>query len=267
LLNVFKREAVMKVTLEGRVVIVTGAAQGIGRAIALRAAIAGAEGLLVTDRQPGAEVVRDLSSVGLPCAFVQADLSAPSSAETIAEACLARFGRIDGLVNAAGATDRASVLSADPGLFDRLFAVNAKSPLILMQRCIQAMKARGAGGSIVNVLTMNTHGGGPNVALYAASKAALALLTKNAAQAHRFDRIRVLGVNVGWTDTPGEHATQSSLGRDDAWLAGRSAEQPFGRLLDPDDVARLVLFLLSDCSAPMTGAIIDQEQWVVGAHD
>ena len=115
---------------------------------------------------------------------------------------------------------------------------------------------------------MNVHGGSPNVAFYAASKAALALLTRNAAQAHRFDRIRVNGVNVGWTDTPGERATQAAInGRGDAWLEARAGEQPFGRLLAPDDVARLALFLLSDCSAPMTGAIIDQEQWVVGARD
>jgi NAD(P)-dependent dehydrogenase (short-subunit alcohol dehydrogenase family) len=198
---------------------------------------------------------------------LRADLSDASSAGTIVEACLARFGRVDGLVNAAGVTDRGSVLAADPELFDKLFAINTKAPLMLMQRCIQAMRARGAGGSIVNVLSINVHGGSAKLALYAASKAALALLTKNAAQAHRFDRIRVLGINVGWADTPGERATQSRLGRDEAWLAERAAQQPFGRLLDPDDVARLVLFLLSDCSSPMTGAIIDQEQWVVGARD
>ena len=172
------------------------------------------------------------------------------------------------MVNAAGATTRASVASGDPATFDRLMAVNARMPLFLMQRVIADMRARGAGGSIVNILTMNVHGGSPNVAFYAAGKAALALLTRNAAQAHRFDRIRVNGVNVGWTDTPGERAIQAAIeGRGDAWLDAQAAAQPFGRLLAPDDVARLALFLLSDCSAPMTGAIIDQEQWVVGARD
>lgn len=257
----------MKVTLEGRVIVVTGAAQGIGRAVALRAASAGAAGVLATDRESGTEIERELGAVGIPCRFVQADLSDASSVGTIVDACVARFGRVDGLVNAAGVTDRGSVLAADPDLFDKLFAINTKAPLLLMQGCIQAMRARGAGGSIVNVLSINVHGGSAKLALYAASKAALALLTKNAAQAHRFDRIRVLGVNVGWADTPGERATQSRLGRDEAWLAERAAQQPFGRLLEPDDVARLVLFLLSDCSFPMTGAIIDQEQWVVGARD
>jgi len=258
----------MQVGLEGRVVIVTGAAQGIGRAIALRAAQAGAAGLLVTDRTAAEAVVDELTAAGAPAAFVAADLEDANAANWVASACLDRFGRIDALVNAAGATTRASLASGDAATFDRLMAVNARAPLLLMQRAIADMRSRNAEGSIVNILTMNVHGGSPNVALYAASKAALALLTRNAAHAHRFERIRVNGVNVGWTDTPGERATQGSIeGRGDAWLDARAAEQPYGRLLAADDVARLALFLLSDSSAPMTGAIIDQEQWVVGARD
>jgi NAD(P)-dependent dehydrogenase (short-subunit alcohol dehydrogenase family) len=258
----------MQVGLEGRVVVVTGAAQGVGRAIALRAAQAGAAGVLVTDRAPPRATVDEVTTAGAPSGCVEADLEDEGAAERIVGACLARFGRIDGLVNAAGATTRASVASGDAATFDRLMQVNAKAPLFLMQRAIGQMRAQSGAGSIVNILTMNVHGGSPNVAFYAAGKAALALLTRNAAQAHRFDRIRVNAINVGWTDTPGERATQSGIpGRGDDWLAARAAEQPFGHLLAPDDVARLALFLLSDCSAPMTGAIIDQEQWVVGSRD
>jgi NAD(P)-dependent dehydrogenase (short-subunit alcohol dehydrogenase family) len=213
-------------------------------------------------------VVDEVASGGTRCEALGVDLADESAADQIVDACLARFGRVDGLVNAAGATDRAAVASARFDDFDRLFKVNTKTPLFLMQRCISAMQAQGGGGSIVNILTMNVHGGSPNVAIYAAGKAALALLTKNAAQAHRFDRIRVHGINVGWTDTPGERATQAAIAaRGDVWLDERAASQPFGRLLDPDDVARFALFLLSECSAPMTGAIIDQEQWVVGGRD
>ena len=248
-------------------VIVTGAAQGVGRAIALRAAEAGSAGVLATDRSPLGGLADELAAHKTPAGFAEIDLEDDDAAERIAGACLARFGRIDGLVNAAGATTRASVATGGAPTFDRLMAINARSPLMLMQRAIGQMRAQGSGGSIVNILTMNIHGGSPNVAFYAASKAALALLTRNAAQAHRFDRIRVNGVNVGWTDTPGERATQAAIpGRGDDWLDVRAAEQPFGRLLAADDVARLSLYLLSDCSAP-TGAVIDQEQWVAGGRD
>jgi NAD(P)-dependent dehydrogenase (short-subunit alcohol dehydrogenase family) len=258
----------MRVDLEGRVVIVTGAAQGVGRAIALRVAGAGAAGVLATDRSPLAALAEDIARQEVPFASAEVDLEDDDAADRITDACLARFGRIDGLVNAAGATTRASVATGDAAAFDRLMHINTRAPLLLMQRAIGQIRTQGAGGSIVNILTMNIHGGSPNVAFYAASKAALALLSRNAAQAHRFDRIRVNGINVGWSDTPGERATQAAIpGRGDDWLDERATKQPTGRLLAPDDVARLALFLLSDCSAPMTGAIIDQEQWVVGARD
>ena len=258
----------MRVDLEGRVVIVTGAAQGVGRAIALRVAEAGAAGVLATDKPPFGGLAEDIARQEVPFASAEVDLEDDDAADRITDACLARFGRIDGLVNAAGATTRASVATGDAAAFDRLMRINTRTPLLLMQRVIGQIRSQGAGGSIVNILTMNIHGGSPNVAFYAASKAALALLTRNAAQAHRFDRIRINGINVGWTDTPGERATQAAIsGRGDEWLDARAAEQPFGRLLAPDDVARLALFLLSDCSAPTTGAIVDQEQWVVGARD
>ena len=96
---------------------------------------------------------------------------------------------------------------------------------------------------------------------------ALATLTRNAANAHRFDRIRVNGINVGWTDTPAERIMQAeTLGHGPGWIDAANASQPFGRLLAADEVANLAVFLLSDASGPMTGALIDQEQWVVGAN-
>ena len=124
---------------------------------------------------------------------------------------------------------------------------------------------RGAPGSIVNILSVHARGGAPELAVYASSKSALAGLTKNAAHAHRFDRIRVNGVILGWVDTPAERHMQSvTLGKGDGWLADVAATMPFKRLITPDDVARLALFLLSDASEPMTGALIDYAQNVFG---
>ncbi|WP_292075261.1 SDR family oxidoreductase, partial [Mesorhizobium sp.] len=115
----------------------------------------------------------------------------------------------------------------------------------------------------VNILSINAHCGSPELAVYSATKGALATLTKNAANAHRFDRIRVNGINVGWTDTPAERVMQAeTLGQGPGWLDAANATQPFGRLFSVTDIANLAVFLLSDAAGPMTGTLVDQEQWV-----
>jgi NAD(P)-dependent dehydrogenase (short-subunit alcohol dehydrogenase family) len=255
--------------VDGKVALVTGATQGVGRAVAESLARAGAAGLLLTGRDAGRgrAAVAELSAARVPCGFVAADLADPAAPGRLVAACLERFGRIDALVNAAGLTDRASILDAKPDDWATLFAVNARAPFFLMQAAIGAMRERGQGGAIVNILSINVHCGAPDLAVYAASKAALAVLTRNAANAHRFDRIRVNGINMGWALTPGEMVMQAeTLGHGPGWVDSAGASQPFGRLLAPEEVANLAVFLLSDAAGPMTGALIDQEQWVVGSR-
>ncbi|MEI9407991.1 SDR family oxidoreductase [Mesorhizobium salmacidum] len=259
----------METRLDGKVILVTGSTQGIGRAIAETLARSGAAGLLITgrDSKRGNAVAAELSRLGTPTLFVAADLEDPATPAALAQACIDHFGRIDGLVNAAGLTDRASFLDASLDDWAALFAVNARAPFFLMQAAIADMKKRGQSGAIVNILSINAHCGSPELAVYSATKGALATLTKNAANAHRFDRIRVNGINVGWTDTPAERIMQAeTLGNGPGWLDAANAAQPFGRLLRPDDIANLAVFLLSDAAGPMTGAVIDQEQSVIGAN-
>jgi NAD(P)-dependent dehydrogenase (short-subunit alcohol dehydrogenase family) len=260
----------MDVRLNGRVMLVTGAAQGVGQAVALEAARGGAAGVFLTDRNTSKiqATLDKLHEMGVEAAFVEADLVDAIAPTKIFSAALAHFSRIDALVNAAGMTDRASLQDATTELWDRLFAVNARAAFFLMQRFVAHRKDAESPGSVVNILSINVHGGTPELAVYAATKAALAVTTKNAAHAHRFDRIRINGINLGWTDTPAERHMQSvTLNQGNNWLDEAAARMPFGRLLSPDDVARLTVFLLSDASAPMTGALIDQEQSVVGPRD
>lgn len=258
----------MEARLDGKVALVTGATQGVGAAIAEGAASAGVAGLMLTGRDAdrGAAVAANLRALGPNTHFLPADLAEPDAPARVVAECLERFGRIDLLVNAAGLTDRASFLDADLEVWTRLFDVNARAPFFLMQAAIRAMRERGEGGTILNILSMNAHCGGPDLAVYSATKGALSTLTRNAANAHRHDRIRVNGINMGWVPTDGEKVMQAeTLGLGADWLAKANASQPFGRLVAVEEVANLAIFLLSDASGPMTGALVDQEQWVVGA--
>jgi NAD(P)-dependent dehydrogenase (short-subunit alcohol dehydrogenase family) len=257
----------MNLGLTGQTVIVTGAANGIGAAIAQMLAGEGVGGLVLTDRDaPGlARVVGDVSSA-TPTEAVIADLSDITTPAAIAKAALARFGRIDGLVNAGGITTRGSFLTGAPTDWDQLFAVNARAGFFLMQAAIGDMRARGAPGSIVNILSMNAHCGIPELAIYAATKGAMQTLTRNAAHAHMADRIRVNGINLGWVATEAEDHMQSVvLGKGPDWQSAEAAQLPLGRLVTAEECARLAVYLLGDASVPMSGAVIDLEQKVAGA--
>lgn len=255
----------MDIGLSDRVILITGAASGIGAAIAAAAAAAGAT-VCGLDRE--AEGVTRLIA-GLPgqghSAMIVDLVSADDAARAVPEA-VASHGRIDGLVNAAALTTRAGFDAGASDLWDSLFAVNARAPYLLMSGAIADMRRRGEPGGIVNILSVNAHCGRPDLAIYSATKGALSTLTRNAAHAHMADRIRVNGINLGWVDTPSEHRLQADvLGNGPDWAARAAAAMPLGRLVSAEDCGRLALYLLADASAPLTGALIDLEQHVLGA--
>jgi NAD(P)-dependent dehydrogenase (short-subunit alcohol dehydrogenase family) len=134
----------MEVRVDHKVLLVTGAAQGLGRAVALEAARSGAAAIILTDRntQRGDEVVSEILKLGAKAALVAADLEEQDAPARIISAAMDQFGRLDGLVNAAGLSDRGSVAEADTALFDHLFAVNTRAPMFLMQGLIRHLKER-----------------------------------------------------------------------------------------------------------------------------
>lgn len=256
----------MRDLLTDKVVLVSGGTQGLGAGIARAAAREGAS-LVLSGRNVdrGERLATELSEQGTDAFFVRADVSDVAQAQAAVAATVARHGRIDGLVNAAGLTSRGTMLDTTPELFDEHVAVNLRGPFFLMQAAIADMVRRGAPGSIVNVLSIDSHGGQAFLAPYVAAKAGLAGATKNAAHAHRFDRIRINGLNMGWSATDNENIIQQQapgVGRD--WQAEAAARLPMGKLGQVDEIADFVVFLLSDRSGVVTGSLIDWDQNVIG---
>ena len=259
-----------KLSLKGKVAIVTGSTQGLGEAIAHVLADRGAAGLVICGRNiaGGYAVQRALEAKGTKTLFVEADLSKVEDSRAVVATADSAFGRIDVLVNSAGVTDRGTILDTSPELFDQIFAVNVRAPFFLMQDAIKVMQRVGEGGSIINIISMSGHGGQSFITAYCASKGALVTLTKNVAFGVMRHKIRVNGLCIGWMDTPGEDRIMKTYhGKQDGWLEEAEAGLPFGRLLKPDEVARATAYLASEESGMMTGAIIDFDQSVLGCYD
>lgn len=260
----------MEGAFAGKVAIVTGGTQGLGEAVARLLAERGAAGIVVTgrDRGRGEAVAGSLSEHGTKAIFVPAELAEIDQVRAITARCDEAFGRVDVLVNAAALTDRGTILDTTPGFFDRMYAVNVRAPFFLMQDAAKVMLREGIEGAMVNILSMSGHGGQSFLAAYSSSKTALGGLTKNVAFALLPNRIRVNGLNIGWMDTPGEHAIQKRAhDAPDGWLGDAEAGRPFGRLLKPQEVARAVAFLASAESGMMTGSLVDFDQSVGGCWD
>jgi len=256
--------------VDNKIAVVTGGTQGLGAAIAMQLAEAGASGLVTCgrNREKGEAVARNIKEkTGCEVRFVQADLASVADCRAVVEAADEAFGRVDILVNAAGLTDRGDILTTDEDLFDRMFAVNARAPFFLMQEAIRRMVRDNIEGAIVNIGSTSALAGQPFISPYCASKAALATFTRNTAFAAMRNKIRVNQLNIGWMASDGEDRIQREYhGADENWLEKAAADQPFGRLLAPQEVARAVAFLASDDAGLMTGSVINFDQSVWGAY-
>lgn len=256
--------------LQGQAVLVSGGTQGVGAAIARRVAAEGAEAVLVTGRsvEAGRAVADELQAAGARAKFLRVDLRDVDQARASVAEAIAEFGRLDRVVNAAGLTTRGSMLDTTPELFDAHVAVNLKSPFFIMADTIRHLHGRSASGAIVNIISIAERGGQSYLAPYVAAKSGLAGATRNAAHAHRWDKIRINGVNIGWTATESEGVVQKAAhGATDDWLARADASVPMGKIGRPNEIAEFVAFLLSDHSGVVTGSVIDWDQQVIGGQD
>ena len=254
--------------LTGKVILTTGGTQGIGEAVALHAARNGAEGIVFCGRQQdrGQAVATRIQELGSAAEFVRADLSNVKDCQDVVRRCEQRFGRVDGLVNVAADTSRAKLEDTTVDTWDYQFAVNVRAPFILTRDCVRLMKRENIAGSIVNIQSVCAYCGPDDLVAYSSTKGALSTFTKNIANGFRKSCIRVNGINLGWTDTPAEDVVQRDQGSPADWLEIAERKSPFGRLIKPDDVARLCLYLLSDDSGVLTGSNIDYSQRVMGFY-
>jgi NAD(P)-dependent dehydrogenase (short-subunit alcohol dehydrogenase family) len=253
--------------MDGKVCLVTGATQGLGAAIARRLAAAGAAGVVITGRNAakGEATARAIAEThGTPVHFVRADFAHVEDCRHAVAEVDRLFGRIDVLVNAGASTERGTILDTSPELFDRMFAINVRGPFFLMQEAIKLMIRDAVEGAIVNIGSISALAGQPFINPYCASKGALTTLTANTAFSVMANRIRVNQLNVGWMASDNERTIQTE-GGDPDWEAKAAARLPFGRLVDPEEAARAVNFLVSGDAGLMTGAIVNFDQSVWGA--
>jgi NAD(P)-dependent dehydrogenase (short-subunit alcohol dehydrogenase family) len=251
-----------------RIAVVTGGAQGLGAAIAKRFLEDGFTGVVLVDRNQSLleERSAQLGALGEVAVFAHDLRDADTPRRTI-ELAMETFGRVDVLVNAAGNTERWGVADATPEAYDRMFDVNVKAPLFLMQAATEVM-VKQKQGVIINVASMLAHGGPPNLAVYSASKAALVTLTKSTANTFKRDGVRAFAINLGWAATDAEHKLQTGFhNMPQNWAEIMGKRMPFGRLISPEDVAGLCAFLVSPPAMMMTGAVIDYEQMPIGVFD
>ena len=250
--------------LTGKGAIVTGAAMGIGKAIAFRLAEAGAW-VAVTDinMEAANQVVEQIKARGGKAQAIHADASSASDANKVVRVVVETFGRLDILVNNAGIYPHSPALEISEEMWDRVLDINLKGVFFYSQASAQAMIKGGNGGKIVNLTSMEGLHPKEGLAHYVAAKSGVAMLTKALALELATHNILVNAIAPGWTKTPGTKAQVTTLlasGKSANELAEMSksfmARLPLGRTAEPDDVAKVVLFLVSAAADYMTGGVV-----------
>lgn len=238
----------MTTSLADKIVLITGITSGIGLATARAFAAAGAR-LVLGSRNAGAgeAVAEELRLSGRDALFVATDVSAPGGVDALVAAGLRRFDRLDVAVNNAGVEAMGPIEGGDEAAFDRAFDTNVKGVWRAMRAEIPALSQAG-GGAIVNISSVAGQRGLPGASVYAASKFAVEGLTRSAALELAERKIRVNAVASGPVATPMLHRF---TGGHPEVMAQRV---PLGRLGEPEEIARAVLWLASDAASFVTGA-------------
>ena len=243
--------------LEHKVAIVTGGGSGIGRAIALRFARAGARVAVVDVAEPAAEqTVREIAACGgegETSVAVRCDVSRQADVHAAFQELLRRFGTLDVLVNSAGIAHVGNLEQTSEQEFDRLYAVNVKGVYNCMKAAVPAMKHRG--GVILNIASVASSVGIPDRFAYSMTKGAVLTMTYSVARDYVTEKIRCNCIAPGRVHTPfvDGFLAKSYPGREREMFEQLSRTQPIGRMGRPEEIAELALFLCSDAASFITG--------------
>jgi glucose 1-dehydrogenase len=241
-------------TLHGKVAIVTGGNTGIGKSIVLALAKEGANTVIdyICDPQATDELEKRCAGLGDAATGVDCDVSKVNDLQTLIDAAVKSFGRLDVMVNNAGIETRTSVLDTTEDQYEKVLEVNLKSAFFGTQLAAKQMIAQGGGGRIINITSVHEDWPMPGNTPYCLSKGGVRMLTRTAGVELGPHGITVVGVGPGAIATPINAATMD----DPAKMKTLDAAIPLGRMAQPDEIAAVVAFLASDEASYMTATTV-----------
>jgi NAD(P)-dependent dehydrogenase (short-subunit alcohol dehydrogenase family) len=237
----------------GKIVLVTGAQRGIGRAIAVRFAQAGADVALnyLDDKAAAESAAAEIVALGRRAATLAADVANPAEARSLVSAAERALGPIDVLVNNAAIFPRAPFLELTEDAWDTVLDTNLKSTFVCSQEAARRMVAAGRPGAIINISSGAPYRGSMRATAYMASKLGIVGLTRGMARELALHRIRVNAVAPGVTNT-----AMPRLGNTEEALTALGRANPTGRLAEPKDIADVVVFLATDEARYVVGQLV-----------
>ena len=247
--------------IDGKTILITGSATGIGEAMARLFHAAGAR-VVVHGKDPN-DVRRVALDLGDRVLERSDDLSDPESPKKLIEATVNAFGGIDALVNNAAVITRKDLDASDANLFDHDFSVNTRAPLFLIKAALPYLSK--AKGNVLNIGSINSYCGERNLLIYSMTKGALLTMTRNLGDTlHREKGVCINQFNLGWVLSPNEIKAKIAEGLPDDWPDKVPANlAPCGRILLPEEIAKIALPWVSGETRPVSGSVIDIEQFPV----
>lgn len=246
--------------LEEKVILITGSYTGIGRAIARQCVKEGAKVVLNGLREElGKELMKEFGEDKVT--RVTIDITEEGAPESLVQKAIKTFGKLDAVVNNAAIVASSNMQTTTVSYLERMLAVNTIAPFAIIQTALPYLEQ--TKGNVVNIGSINSWSGEPNLLAYSISKGALMTLSRNLGDSlFREKGVRVNQINPGWILTEHEFVNQREQGKPDDWHKTLSdVFAPAKRLFKPEELAMAAIYLLSDESGPISGQVIEVEQF------